>query len=148
MGGDALHAADLGEGFEGGDQGLTAEQAGRRSHRRHLYPLLGCESMDNALLPFRAACAPAGSHLAMSMFQLMAKSEDNEDFFGDLRHLKAFLKHPSVEMRSVVLRGLVMLSETQEKVSGALSTEAALGFLGSDGRRVAVTVGPAGFEEL
>ncbi|XP_010725921.2 uncharacterized protein LOC104916591 isoform X1 [Meleagris gallopavo] len=79
---------------------------------------------------------------------LMAKSEDNEDFFGDLRHLKAFLKHPSVEMRSVVLRGLVMLSETQEKVSGALSTEAALGFLGSDGRRVTVTVGPAGFEEL
>ncbi|XP_052558136.1 uncharacterized protein LOC128090120 isoform X5 [Tympanuchus pallidicinctus] len=46
---------------------------------------------------------------------LMAKSEDNEDFFGDLRHLKTFLKHPSVEMHSVVLRGLVVLSETREK---------------------------------
>lgn len=53
---------------------------------------------------------------------------------GDLRHLKTYLKHPSVEMRTVVLRGLVILSETREKVSGTLSTEAALGFLGSDGR--------------
>lgn len=104
--------------------------------------------MENTLLPFGAARAPAGSHLAMSMFQLMAKSEDNEDFFGDLLHLKTFLKHPSVEMHSVVLRGLVVLSETREKVSGALSTKAALGLWGSDGRRVTVTVGPAGFEEL
>ena len=66
----------------------------------------------------------------------MAKSEDNEDFLGDLRHLETYLKHPSVEMRTVVLRGLVILSET----------EAALGFLGSDGRGVTVTgqVGPAG----
>ncbi|XP_046760383.1 uncharacterized protein LOC124417416 [Gallus gallus] len=46
---------------------------------------------------------------------LMAKSEDNEDFLGDLRHLKTYLKHPSVEMRTVVLRGLVILSETREK---------------------------------
>ncbi|POI21642.1 hypothetical protein CIB84_014611, partial [Bambusicola thoracicus] len=43
---------------------------------------------------------------------LMAKSEDNEDFFGDLRHLRTYLKHPSVEMHTVVLRGLVILSET------------------------------------
>lgn len=82
----------------------------------------------------------------VSLFQLMAKSEDNEDFLGDLRHLKTYLKHPSVEMRTVVLRGLVILSETREKVSWTLSTEAALGFLGSDGRGVTVTgqVGPAG----
>ncbi|XP_072212889.1 maestro heat-like repeat-containing protein family member 7 [Excalfactoria chinensis] len=46
---------------------------------------------------------------------LMAKSEDNRDFFGDLRHLKTYLKHPSVEMHAVVLRGLVKLSETREK---------------------------------
>lgn len=80
----------------------------------------------------------------LSVFQLIAKSANNEGFFDDLRHLKTFLKHPSVEMRRVVLRGLVVLSETREKVSGALSTEAALGFLGSDGRRVTVPVGPAG----
>ncbi|XP_042689486.1 uncharacterized protein LOC122168333 [Centrocercus urophasianus] len=41
VGADALHATDLGEGFEGGDQGFTDEQAGRRSHRRHVHPLLG-----------------------------------------------------------------------------------------------------------
>lgn len=80
----------------------------------------------------------------MSLFQLMAKSKGNEDYFGDLRHLKAYLKHPSTEMQMVVLRGLVILSETREKVSGASSNEGALGFLGSDGRRVSVTVGPAG----
>lgn len=80
----------------------------------------------------------------MSLFQLMAKSEDNRDYFGNLCHLKTYLKHPSVEMHVVVLRGLVILSETQEKVSGTLSTEAPLGVLGSDGRSVAVTVGPAG----
>ncbi|XP_015705813.1 uncharacterized protein LOC107306912 isoform X2 [Coturnix japonica] len=46
---------------------------------------------------------------------LMAKSEDNRDYFGNLCHLKTYLKHPSMEMHVVVLRGLVILSETQEK---------------------------------
>lgn len=138
VGGDVLQAPDFGEAFEGAVRHTPgpAQQALLHSSRGHLHPSLGRELPEKAPVPssspaggnqeLHGAGSPASSagRSPLGFLQLLASDDLEDEEFAPMYNCWRFLRHPSPAMLSLVLTGLITLSQRAQMVSRAESRAA------------------------
>ncbi|XP_071893873.1 maestro heat-like repeat-containing protein family member 7 [Anas platyrhynchos] len=66
-------------------------------------------------LPLYNWCTAVSENTCIRRLAMLAQNHISEEDFGNPVHLQSYLKHPSPEMRLVVLKGLCTVSERPEK---------------------------------